>query len=91
MPPTLPRPTVQDGDTLDFDGLWKKAREAADASGLKGYQIAEAIERTPASVSLALNHAGSRYAGMQRLIIAALTPFQIEEERSVTYRVKSKA
>lgn len=90
MPATLPRTRVKDGDRLDYEGLRQKAKEAVKASGMKQYEVAERVGRTGPSVSLALSQAGARYAGLQRVIIEALTDFRIREERSVDYVVEGK-
>lgn len=81
MPATLALADVRKGQVLDFDGLRKEAEDAAATYSGKQQDLADELGVTEVSLSRALNKAGSRYAALQRRVIAKLTDYVVTERR----------
>lgn len=90
LPLATDRPPVRHNETLDFDGLRARTREAFDGAageGLTQTALADALGKTQPAVSQALNNAGAKYAALQREIIAHLTGYEVVE----SFRLVRKA
>lgn len=92
MSPLALRPDVRHGQRLrSFLALRTEAREAVDDAKVTQSEVAELLDVSQAAVSAALNDTEGKRTGTLIRIIEALTPYTVEEERTVEYRVVRKA
>jgi predicted transcriptional regulator len=79
---------MKPGDRLSPEELRSAVDEAVSASGQTHQKIADELEVTRGAISRATNESATKLSGLQRRIIAHLTPYSLREERTVEYVVE---
>lgn len=79
---------MREGTTFTLEELREAAVDAVGASEKAQSDVARELGVHRSSVSRALNEAGERYQGLQRRIIANVTPYEIE--RQLLFKARRK-
>lgn len=79
---------MHQGQRLTGEELRAAVAEAIKTSGKTQEELARELEVTQGAISRASNEAATKLGGLQRRIIAHLTPFTLREERTVEYVVE---
>lgn len=79
---------MYEGQRLNGDQLREATAEAIRSSGKTQGELAAELKVTQGAVSRAANETATKLSGLQRRIIAHLTPFRLREERTIEYVVE---